>query len=56
MRGRPSSSCVVCAVVDQPRASSSAIMRPSVGCLRLRFLPEEEEEAGFSAVRYLEAR
>lgn len=39
----------------QPRASSSAIMRPvsvDLGVLRLRFLPELEG----SALRYLEAR
>lgn len=53
--GRPSSSSVVVGVLDQPSASSSAIMRPvdDEGFLRLRFLVEEVEG---SAVRYLEAR
>jgi hypothetical protein len=53
VRGLPSSSFPVAVVVDQPNASSSAIMRPlDEGVFRLRFLLEEEG----SAVRYLEAR
>ena len=53
-RGTSSSSFLVAVVADQPRASSSAIMRPldEEGFFRLRFLLEE----GVSAVRYLEAR
>jgi len=51
--GVSSSFCMFWAV-DQPRASSSAMMRPLLeeACLRFRFLPDEEG----SAFRYLEAR
>ena len=56
MRGLSLSSVLVEVVGAQPRASSSAMMRPvvSLGALRLRFLLVEEEEV--SAVRYFEAR
>ena len=57
MRGRASSPSFSPGCVDQPRASSSAIMRPvdEEACLRFRFFALDEEDEG-EAVRYFWAR